>query len=124
MTLRPFGRWIVILSGSFFLFAGPSPMNNPTSSTLNFPRYDDRANAVTVALGSGGTLSVTGYLAGRPEQPAEALWGIAALMGPVASVVALAMAAIIGWLYPLGQAELARVRDDLAARRALEAAAA
>jgi outer membrane protein assembly factor BamB len=42
-----------------FLFVGPSPMNNPTSSTLNFPVRDDRANAVTVALGSGGTLSVT-----------------------------------------------------------------
>jgi len=42
-----------------FLFMGPIPMNNPTSSTLNFPKGDDRANAVTVALGSGGTLSVT-----------------------------------------------------------------
>jgi hypothetical protein len=33
-------------------------MNDPTSSTLNFPLNDDGANAVTVALG-GGTLSVT-----------------------------------------------------------------
>jgi GPH family glycoside/pentoside/hexuronide:cation symporter len=72
----------------------------------------------------GGMLSATGYLAGRPEQPGEALWGIAALMGPVTSVVALAIGAIIGWLYPMGQAELARLRDDLAARRALEAAPA
>ncbi|MGA3058125.1 MAG: hypothetical protein ABSE70_08875, partial [Candidatus Limnocylindrales bacterium] len=42
-----------------FLYIGPVPMNNPTSSTLNFPLGDDRANAVTVALGAGGTLSVT-----------------------------------------------------------------
>ena len=42
-----------------FLFIGPVAMNNPTSSTLNFPVGDDRANAVTVALGGGGTLSVT-----------------------------------------------------------------
>jgi len=42
-----------------FLFIGPVAMNNPTSSTLNFPLGDDRANAVTVALGDGGTLSVT-----------------------------------------------------------------
>ena len=42
-----------------FLFMGPIPANNPTSSTLNFPVGDDRANAVTVALGGGGTLSVT-----------------------------------------------------------------
>ena len=42
-----------------YLFIGPNPTDNPTSSTLNFPLGDDRANAVTVALGSGGTLSVT-----------------------------------------------------------------
>ncbi len=42
-----------------FLFIGPIAMNDPTSSTLNFPRGDDRANAVTVAVGDGGTLSIT-----------------------------------------------------------------
>jgi hypothetical protein len=39
-----------------YLFIGPNPTDNPTSSTLNFPVGDDRANAVTVALGGGGTL--------------------------------------------------------------------
>ena len=33
-----------------FLSIGPVAQNNPTSSTLNFPVGDDRANAVTVAL--------------------------------------------------------------------------
>jgi len=42
-----------------FLFIGPVAQNNPTSSTLNFPMNDDRANAVTVALSGTGTLSVT-----------------------------------------------------------------
>ena len=42
-----------------YLFVGPTPMNNPTSSMLNFPLGDDRANAVTVALGSDGSLGVT-----------------------------------------------------------------
>ena len=42
-----------------YLYVGPNPANNPTSSTINFPVGDDRANSVTVALGSGGTLSVT-----------------------------------------------------------------
>ena len=42
-----------------FLYLGPVPKNNPTSSTLNFPMGDDRANAVTVALSGTGTLSVT-----------------------------------------------------------------
>jgi hypothetical protein len=41
-----------------YLFIGPNATNDPTSSTLNFPWADDRANGVTVALGSG-TLSVT-----------------------------------------------------------------
>ena len=42
-----------------YLFLGPTGQNNPTSSTINFPKGDDRANAVTVALSTGGTLSVT-----------------------------------------------------------------
>src|SRR5450759_2072688 len=42
-----------------YLYIGPNATNNPTSSTLNFPTNDDRANGVTVALGAGGTLSVT-----------------------------------------------------------------
>ena len=42
-----------------YLFVGPLPTDRPTSSTLNFPRADNRANGVTVALGEGGTLSVT-----------------------------------------------------------------
>jgi hypothetical protein len=54
-----------------FLFVGPAPQNWPGSSTLNFPKGDDRANAVTVAVGSDGTLSVT-YAA-----PAAAPWATA-----------------------------------------------
>jgi len=42
-----------------FLYVGPVAMNNPTSSTLNFPLGDDRANGVTVALGCWRDLSVT-----------------------------------------------------------------
>jgi hypothetical protein len=42
-----------------YLFLGPDPVASPTSSTLNFPLGDTRANGVTVALGSGGTLSAT-----------------------------------------------------------------
>jgi hypothetical protein len=43
-------------------FLGPNSTASPTTSTINFPVGDNRANGVTVALGSGGTLSVT-YLA-------------------------------------------------------------
>jgi len=46
-------------TGPGLLYIGPVAMNNPTSSTLNFPVGDNRANGVTVALGGNGTLSVT-----------------------------------------------------------------
>ena len=46
-------------TGVGYLFLGPGATNTPTSSTLNFPVRDNRANGVTVALGAGGTLSVT-----------------------------------------------------------------
>src|SRR5664280_2926305 len=42
-------------TSSGYLFIGPVATNNPGSSTLNFPVGDDRANAVTVALGAGGS---------------------------------------------------------------------
>ena len=46
-------------TGLGFLYLGPVAMNDPTSSTLNFPLADDRANGVTVALSGTGTLSAT-----------------------------------------------------------------
>ena len=55
-------------TSSGYLYIGPMPTNNPTSSTLNFPVGDDRANGVTVALGPGGTLSVT-YVAPTSGPP-------------------------------------------------------
>ena len=42
-----------------YVFLGPNPTPAPTSSTLNFPVGDSRANGVTLALGAGGTLSAT-----------------------------------------------------------------
>jgi hypothetical protein len=45
-----------------FVFLGPDPVASPTSSTLNFPLGDTRANGVTVALSLSGSLSATfGY---------------------------------------------------------------
>ena len=46
-----------------YLYLGPVATNAPTSSTLNFPLGDTRANGVTVALGTGGTLSITYWAA-------------------------------------------------------------
>ena len=64
-----------------FLFIGPVAMNNPTSSTLNFPLGDDRASAVTVALGEGGTLSVT-YAAPTPGPTAHVIFDLTGYFVP------------------------------------------
>ncbi|MGZ6265972.1 MAG: hypothetical protein ACXWN4_03600, partial [Candidatus Limnocylindrales bacterium] len=58
-----------------YLFIGPIATNNPTSSTLNFPVRDDRANAVTVALGAGGTLSIT-YVAPTTGPTAQVIFDV------------------------------------------------
>jgi hypothetical protein len=42
-----------------FVALTPDPINNPTTSTLNFPLGDNRANGVTVDLSATGTLSAT-----------------------------------------------------------------
>jgi hypothetical protein len=47
------------MNAAGFAFLGPDPLPNPTSSTLNFPVGDSRANGLTVRLGAGGTLSGT-----------------------------------------------------------------
>ena len=44
------------------VYVGPDPIAYPGSSTLNFVKGDIKANGLTFALGSGGTLSAT-YMA-------------------------------------------------------------
>jgi hypothetical protein len=46
-------------SAGYFSLTPTRPSGAPTTSTLNFPRGDTRANAVTVPLGAGGVLWVT-----------------------------------------------------------------
>jgi hypothetical protein len=58
-----------------YLYIGPAAQNNPGSSTLNFPRGDDRANAVTIALGAGGTLSIT-FVAPTNGPAAQAIFDV------------------------------------------------
>jgi hypothetical protein len=68
-------------TSSGYLFIGPVANNNPTSSTLNFPVGDDRANAVTVALGTGGTLSVT-YVGANNSQSAQVIFDVSGYFVP------------------------------------------
>lgn len=50
---------LVDQSAAGYLSLTPSPQDDPTTSTLNAPRGDIRANGATVPLGPGGTLSLT-----------------------------------------------------------------
>ena len=59
-----------------FLYVGPAEKANPTSSTLNFPLGDDRANAVTVALNAvDGSLAVT-YAASTLGPTADVIFDV------------------------------------------------
>jgi hypothetical protein len=68
-------------TSSGYLFIGPVATNNPGSSTLNFPVGDDRANAVTVALGTGGTLSIT-FVAPSNGPTAHAIFDVTGYFTP------------------------------------------
>ncbi len=63
-----------------FLYIGPAAQNYPGSSTLNFPVVDDRANAVTVALGSG-TISIT-YAAPALGKTAHVIFDVTGYFAP------------------------------------------
>ena len=67
-----------------YLEIGPVAMNWPASSTLNFPVGDNRANAVTVTLGSGGTLSVT-YAASDLRTTTHVVFDVAGYFTPATS---------------------------------------
>jgi hypothetical protein len=58
-----------------YLYIGPTAVNNPTNSTLNFPVGDDRANGVTVGLSSTGTLSIT-FVAPHDGPTAHAIFDV------------------------------------------------
>ena len=57
--------------------------NAPTTSTLNFPAHDTRANAVTVPLGTGGKLGFT-YV-GKSGSSAEIVFDVTGYFLPGAS---------------------------------------
>jgi hypothetical protein len=50
---------VVNSTGGWAVFVGPTAIAKPSTSTLNFNKGDVKANGLTVALGSGGSLSAT-----------------------------------------------------------------
>jgi hypothetical protein len=65
-----------------FLYVGPNSINDPTSSTLNFPKGDDRANAVTVALSADGRLWVTYAAPVRNTPTAQVVFDVTGYFTP------------------------------------------
>jgi len=66
-----------------FVFLGPNANDNPTTSTINFPVGDNRANGVTVAL-NGGSLSAT-YVAASPSAHTQLVFDVTGYFVPDAS---------------------------------------
>jgi hypothetical protein len=50
-------------SAAGYLAIGPAPHNTPSTSTLNFPLHDDRANCAVTGLAADGSVSIT-YVSG------------------------------------------------------------
>ena len=61
--------------GKGYLYIGPAGQAQPTTSSLNFPSLDARANSVTVVLGTGGSLSIT-YASAVTDSEAHAIFDI------------------------------------------------
>ncbi|HEY0954575.1 MAG TPA: glycoside-pentoside-hexuronide (GPH):cation symporter [Roseateles sp.] len=83
-------------------------------ATINF------SNKVGAGLASaivGGVLSVTAYQAGAAQQAPQALQGVIALMSIIPAAMALGVAAVMGWAYPLGRAQLQQLNTNLSQRR-------
>ena len=61
-------------SKGYYSLTPDMPSGTPTTSTLNFPAGDIRANAVTVPLGSGGNLWIT--FVGAPGKRADVVFDV------------------------------------------------
>jgi hypothetical protein len=59
----------------------PEPTASPTTSTLNFPVGDNRGNGLTVALGTGGTLSAV-YVTAAAGQTADLIFDVTGYFVP------------------------------------------
>ena len=71
-------------TGAGYVFLGPVATANPSSSTLNFPLGDNRANGVTVSLSSTGTLSAT-YVSGVTTAQTHLVFDVTGYFAPDAS---------------------------------------
>ena len=58
-----------------YLFLGPTATSTPSSSTLNFPKGDIRANGVTVKLSATGRLGLV-FVGSGSSQTADALFDV------------------------------------------------
>ncbi|MEN9893946.1 MAG: hypothetical protein RLY78_4241 [Pseudomonadota bacterium] len=89
-------------------------------ATVNFA---SKVGAGLVSAIVGLTLSLSHYQAGAAAQSDLARHGVLALMSVIPALAALGVALLLARAYPLDRAALQRLRDELARRRALQAAA-
>jgi hypothetical protein len=66
---------VVGQTGPGFVSVTPRPTNTPTSSTINFPFGDVRANNITIPLGPGGTLSGV-YISSAADKRTHVLFDV------------------------------------------------
>jgi hypothetical protein len=71
---------VVSPSFSWAVFLGPDPIASPGTSTINFNAGDVKGNGLTVALGSGGTLSAT-YMS-TPGNVTDLVFDVTGYFGP------------------------------------------
>jgi GH25 family lysozyme M1 (1,4-beta-N-acetylmuramidase) len=75
VTGQTWGGWFTVT---------PSSDGAPSTSTLNFPRNDNRANGLTVPLGKGGTLAIL-YRGGPASATAHAIFDVTGYFVPGSS---------------------------------------
>ena len=78
--------------------------------------FVNRLPNVLQAVGVGEMLTLAGFDVGLTVQPPGVLLGLRVLIGGV-PLLALIMAALLTWVYPLHGARLAEVREQVAVLR-------
>lgn len=74
---------VVKPTGAGHITIGPAPVTNPTTSTLNFPAGDTRANNVVVKLGgTTGAKTLSLSYVGPPNTTAHVVFDVTGAFGP------------------------------------------
>ncbi len=90
-----------------------------TAMTFSAATFSQKLGGALASASIGWLLALLGYVA-NAEQNAGSQQGILWLMSVIPGVVALLAAAVM-WCYPLSEAQVSALQQELAARRLQEA---